>query len=224
MVTRGRRGRGGRNHARRGGGGGGGERDQLPAAIPSLTSRTAREWGVGPKPVAQPPATVPSTNRTLTSPSRTSGKGARPKPSGTTAPRPPYSGPSSLHPTAPVELPLMVVAPVEQVAQKKKATFPLDPRPTISPTIAIMLGDLPTAGSRGGSRIISHLPLKPSPTCRASLLLVADSNYQRTWAKSTSGWWSKATWRHWDSLTFKESCTSRRLSTGGSIMTPDTPC
>ena len=40
----------------------------------------------------------------------------------------------TLHPTAPVELPLKVVDPVEQVAQKRKATSPLDPRPATRPT------------------------------------------------------------------------------------------
>ena len=36
---------------------------------------------------------------------------------------PPSSGPSSLNPTVPVELLLKVIAPVEHVAQKRKATF-----------------------------------------------------------------------------------------------------
>ena len=65
------------------------------------------------------------------------GTGVVSKQSRTSASRPPSSGPSSLHPTAPVDLPLKVVAPVGQVAQKRKATSPLDPRPTTRPTNAL---------------------------------------------------------------------------------------
>ena len=134
MVTRGRRGRGGRSHARQGrlretktgsstAGGG-----PVFRAAPSPV-RSARSGAGGPKSMAQL-----SAKRAPISPSRTCGKGVVSKQSRTSAPRPPSTGPSSLHPSAPVELPLKVVAPIEQVAQKRKATSPLDPRPTTRPT------------------------------------------------------------------------------------------
>ena len=81
-------------------------------------------------PPAQPVA-VPSAKRAPNSPFRTCRKGAVSKQSNTAASRLPSSVPSSLHPTVPVELPLIVV---ESVAQKTKATSPLNPRQTTLPT------------------------------------------------------------------------------------------
>ena len=100
-----------------------------------------------PKPAAQlsfvPPLTQPGgvqRGPKPTLPSRTSGKGYYVKSA-------PYfctptainHFPSSLKPTVPVELLPTVVVPVEQVAQKRKATSLLDTRPTTRPTITITI-------------------------------------------------------------------------------------
>ena len=69
MVT-GRRGGGGTIYARqrRLRGGGAKSTAQLPAAVPSVTSQPGESDAIerGPKPVTQPPAAVPSRNRTPT--------------------------------------------------------------------------------------------------------------------------------------------------------------
>ena len=118
MESGGIRGRGGRTHAcqERLRGGGPKSAAQLPAAVPSFlpppaqlgASGAVQDGGIQ-NPAAQLPAAVLSAKRTPTSPSRTCGKGALSKQSRTSAPRPPSIGPSSLHPTAPVELPPKVV-------------------------------------------------------------------------------------------------------------------
>ena len=105
--------------------------------------------------MAKPPAAVPS----ATSPSRTCGKVVVSKQSRTSAPHPPSSGPSSLHPTAPVELPLKVVAPVEPVAQNRKETIPLDPRQTTRPTNS----PSPTRWEVADSRIMGRFNVYTTP-------------------------------------------------------------
>ena len=126
----------------RGGKGGGGPKQaaQLSAAVPSFVPPPAqpgvsREVQAGPKPVAKPLGAVPFGNRNPASPTRTTGKGSRQKyVTFTSPPRPSVTGRSTLHPTAPVEPPATAVVPVEQVAQKRKATSPLPPRTVTRPT------------------------------------------------------------------------------------------
>ena len=86
--------------------------------------------GGGPKSVAKPSGAVPSDNWNPSSPTRTIGKGSRQK----SPPRPSATGTSTLLPTAPVEPPVTAVVPVEQVAQKRKASSPLLPRNVTRPT------------------------------------------------------------------------------------------
>ena len=112
----------------RGGKGGGGAKQaaQLPATVPSFVPPPAqpgvsREVQWGPKPVAKPPGAVPSGIRNPASPIRTTGKGCRQKYlTFVSPPRPSATGRSTLLPTAPVEPPVTVVVPGEQVAQKRK--------------------------------------------------------------------------------------------------------
>ena len=100
------------------------------SCIPQPSQERQERCSGGSKQVTQLPAAVPSAKRNPTSPSRTCGKGSVSKQFRTSAPRPPSTGPSSLHPSAPVELPPKVVPTVKQVAQKRKATT----RPTNSPS------------------------------------------------------------------------------------------
>ena len=135
--------------------------------------RVSREVQRGPKPVAKPPGAVPSGNRNPTSPAKTTGKGPRRKRVPFTSPPPPSStGRSTLYPTATVERPATVEVPVEQVAQKRKASSPLPPRTVTRPTIP----PAPTRWEMARSRIkgrfkdyitppfdnIADLPRKPA--------------------------------------------------------------
>ena len=89
----------------------------------------------GPKPVAKSPGAVLSGNRNPTSPARTTENGPRSKLAPfMSPPRPISTGRSTLHPTAPVERPATAEVPVEQVAQKRKASSPLSPRTVTRPT------------------------------------------------------------------------------------------
>ena len=68
-------------------------------------------------------------------PTRTTGNGPRKKyVTFTSPPRPSVTGRSTLQPTAPVEPPVTAVVPVEQVAQKRKTSWPLLPRTVMRPT------------------------------------------------------------------------------------------
>ena len=126
--------------ARGGQEGGGGPKPvaKLPAAVPSFVPPPAqpgasREVQGGPKPVAKPPVAVPSGNRSPDSPTRTTRTGPRQKyPTYTSTPRSSNTG-STLLPTAPVEPPVTAVVPVEQVAQKRKASSPLPPKTVTRP-------------------------------------------------------------------------------------------
>ena len=135
----------------------------LPAAVPSFLPPSAQPEASG---AVQGGGGGEEQNRRLNSwrlspvceadpdsPSRRCGKGVVSK---KWAPRPSSSGPSSLHLSAPVELPPMVVAPVEQVAQKRKATTD-DPSHQL--TIANTLG---LARSRIKGRLNNYItpPLK----------------------------------------------------------------
>ena len=111
---------------------------KLPAAVqsfvpPPAQSGASREVQGGPKPVAKPPVAVPSGNRSPDSPTRTTRKGPRQKyPTYTSTPRSSKTG-STLLPTAPVEPPVTALVPVEQVAQKRKASSPLPPKTVTRP-------------------------------------------------------------------------------------------
>ena len=111
---------------------------KLPAAVPSFVPPPAqpgasREVQGGPKPVAKPQVAVPSGNRSPDSPTRTTRKGPRQKyPTHTSTPRSSKSG-TTLPSTAPVEPPVTMVVPVEQVAQKTKASSPLPPKTVTRP-------------------------------------------------------------------------------------------
>ena len=113
----------------RGGGGGPKPAAKLPAAVPSFVPPPAqpeasREVQGCPKPVAKPPVAVPSGNRSPDSPTRKTRKGPRQKyPTYTSTPRLSKTG-MTLLPTAPVEPPVTAVVPIEQVAQKRKASSP----------------------------------------------------------------------------------------------------
>ena len=104
---------------------------QLSAAVPSFVPPpdqpgVSREVQGGPKPEAKPLGAIPSGNRDTGSPARTTGKGPRSKLGPfTTPPRPSSTGRWTFHPTAPVERPATAEVPVEQGAQKRKATSPL---------------------------------------------------------------------------------------------------
>ena len=104
---------------------------KLPAAVPSFVPPPAqpgasREVQGGPKVVAKPLVAGPSGNRSPpSSPTRTTRTGPRPVfPTHASTPRSSTSG-STLLPTAPVEPPVTMEVPVEQVAQKRKASSPL---------------------------------------------------------------------------------------------------
>ena len=101
---------------------------KLPAAVPSFVPPPAqpgasREVQGGPKLVAKPLVAGPSGNRSPpSSPTRTGPRQVFPTHAST--PRSSTSG-STLLPTAPVEPPVTMEVPVEQVAQKRKASSPL---------------------------------------------------------------------------------------------------
>ena len=104
---------------------------KLPAAVPSFVPPPAqpgasREVQGGPKLVAKPLVAGPSGNRSPpSSPTRTTRTGPRQVfPTHASTPRSSTSG-STLLPTAPVEPPVTMEVPVEQVAQKRKASSPL---------------------------------------------------------------------------------------------------
>ena len=83
--------------------------------------------------MAKPPVAVLSGNRSPDSPTRTTRKGPRQKYlTYTSTPRSSKTG-STLLPTAPVEPPVTAVVPVEQVAQKRKASSPLPPKTVTRP-------------------------------------------------------------------------------------------
>ena len=97
---------------------------KLPAAVPSFVPPPAqpgasREVQGGPKLVAKSPVAGPSGNRSPASPTRTTRTGSRQMyPTHTSTPRLSKSG-STLPPAAPVEPPVIIEVPVEQVAQKR---------------------------------------------------------------------------------------------------------
>ena len=104
---------------------------KLPAAVPSFVPPPAqpgasREVQGGPKLVAKPLVAGPSGNRSPpSSPTRTTRTGPRQVfPTHASTLRSSTSG-STLLPTAPVEPPVTMEVPVEQVAQKRKASSPL---------------------------------------------------------------------------------------------------
>ena len=131
LETGGGRGREGRSHARQGLN----CRRRSRLLCRPLPVRSFQGSPGGPKLVAKPPGAVPSTNRNPASPARTTGKGPRSKyVAFTSPPRPSSTGRSTLHPTAPVEPPATAAVPVEQVAQKRKASSPLPPRTVTRPT------------------------------------------------------------------------------------------
>ena len=106
---------------------------KLPAAVPSFVPPPAqpgasREVQGGPKLVAKPPVAGPSGNRSPASPTRTTRTGPRQMfPTHTSTPRSSTTG-STLPPAAPVEPPVTMEVPVEQVAQKRKTvTRPVSP-------------------------------------------------------------------------------------------------
>ena len=156
---------------------------KLPAAVPSFVPLPAqpgasREVQGGPKLVAKPPVAGPSGNRSPpSSPTRTTRTGPRQVfPTHASTPRSSTSG-STLLPTAPVEPPVTMEVPVEQVAQKRKASSPLL-----------------EAGSGGGLETTSRLPWTISQTCHANRLRIYGRCSQTRWAKLTSGWRAKANW------------------------------
>ena len=94
-----------------------------------------------------------------------------------TEPRPPSTGRSSLPPTARVELPPRAVAPVEQVALKRKATSPLLPKhpSPASPT----RWECAESRLKGRFRRYITPPWTTLPTCPASFPLRQGSSSQR---------------------------------------------
>ena len=115
-------------------------------------------------------AAVPSGNRSPVSPTRTTRTGPRQMyPTYTSTPR---SSKSGTTPTAPVEPPVTMVVPVEQVAQKRKASSPLPPKTVTRPVSP----PSPTRWEKARSRIrgrfreyisppvenIADLPRKPA--------------------------------------------------------------
>ena len=150
---------------------------KLPAVVPSFVPPPAqtgasREVQGGPKPVAKPPVEVPSGNQSPDSPTRTTRKGPRQKyPAYTSTPRASKTG-TTLPPTAPVEPPVTAVVPVEQVAQKRKASPPLPPKTVTRPVSPPSPTRWETARSRIRGRFreyisppvenIADLPRKPA--------------------------------------------------------------
>ena len=167
---------------------------KLPAAVPSFVPPPAqpgasREVQGGPKLVAKPPVAGPSGNRSpASSPTRTTRTGPRQMfPTHTYTPRSSTTG-STLLPAAPVEPPVTMEVPVEQVAQKRKASSPLPSKTVTRPVSPPSPRRWETARSRGGLESTSRLPLTRSQACRANRLRTYGRFSQTRWAKSTSGW------------------------------------
>ena len=149
--------------------------------------------------MAKPQGMVLSGNRNPASATRTTGKGSRQKYlTFASPPWPSATGTSTLLPTAPVEPPVTAVIPVEQVVQKRKASLPLLPlfakrtphrtylaSRRLSHNTRLLRAlpayhlqhaeSKPKAGSRGGLRSTSLLPLITSPICCANRLRELDS-------------------------------------------------
>ena len=150
---------------------------KLPAAVPSFVPPPAqpgasREVQGGPKLVAKPPVAGPSGNRSPASPTRTTRTGPRQMyPTHTSTPRSSKSG-STLPPAAPVEPPVTMEVPVEQVAQKRKASSPLPSKTVTRPVSPPSPRRWETARSRIRGRFreyisppvdnIADLPRKPA--------------------------------------------------------------
>ena len=129
MVTRGGRGREGRSQARQGRLRGNQNRQLNCRRRSRLLSRLQPSQELpgevqgGPKLVTKPPVAGPSGNRSPpSSPTRTGPRQVFP--THTSTPRSSTTG-STLLPAAPVEPPVTMEVPVEQVAQKRKASSPL---------------------------------------------------------------------------------------------------
>ena len=172
---------------------------KLPAAVPSFVPPPAqpgasREVQGGPKLVAKPPVAGPSGNRSPpSSPTRTTRTGPRQVfPTHASTPRSSTTG-STLLPTAPVEPPVTMEVPVEQVAQKRKASSPLPSQTATRPVNHRRdAGRQLEAGSGGGLENTSRLPLRRSETCHANRLRIYGRFSQTRWAKLTSGWRAEA--------------------------------
>ena len=110
------------------------EEEAVPSFVPPPAQPGAsREVQGGPKLVAKPPVASPSGNRSPASPTRTTRTGPRQMyPTHTSTPRSSKSG-STLPPAAPVEPPVTMEVPVEQVAQKRKAASPLPSKTVTRP-------------------------------------------------------------------------------------------
>ena len=144
------------------------EEDEREEAQPGAS----REVQGAPKLVAKPPVAGPSGNRSPAAPTRTTRTGSRQmNPTYTSTPRSSKSG-STLPPTAPVELPVTMEVPVEQVAQKRKASSPLPPKTVTRPVSPPSPRRWETARSRIRGRFreyisppvdnIADLPRKPA--------------------------------------------------------------
>ena len=203
---------------------------KLPAAVPSFVPPPAqpgasREVQGGPKLVAKPPVAGPSGNRSPASPTRTTRTGPRQMyPTHTSTPRSSKSG-STLPPAAPVEPPVTMEVPVEQVAQKRKASSPLPPKTVTRPVSPPSPRRWETARSRIRGRFreyisppvdnIADLPRKPASDMwqvlpdemgKVNIGLAGRSNAMLVIS------------------TCQGSCSSRWLSTRLSITQQDTPC
>ena len=134
MVPGGRSGRVGGRHARQGRLRGAKTSSPVFCAAPN-PARSIEGSPGGPKPVAKPPGAVQSGSWNPAFPARTTGKGPRSKLDPfTNEPQSSSTGRSTLLPAAPVEPPATGAVPVEQVAQKRKASSPLPPRLSMRPT------------------------------------------------------------------------------------------
>ena len=139
METRGGRGREGRSQARQGRLRGNQNRQlncrrrsRLLCRLQPSQELPGKSRG-GPKLVAKPPVAGPSGNRSPASPTRTTRTGSRQmNRTHTSTPRSSKSG-STLPPAAPVEPPVTMEVPVEQVAQKRKASSPLPSKTVTRP-------------------------------------------------------------------------------------------
>ena len=167
----------------------------------------------GPKPVAKPPGTVLSGNRKPASTAKTDGKGATTASApAKAAPSPPSTGPLSIPPTAAGELQRW--PPVEQVAQKRRATSLLMPRQSSCPTdpTSLTCWEIAQSRMRGGLRITSLLPLKTFKICHSNRL--CQDGIGHGFDNHQFGGGEKP---H-SAGTYRGSCTSRWLSTQGSLM------
>ena len=122
--------------------------------------------------MAKPPVAGPSGNRSPASPTSTTRMGPRQMyPTHTSTPRSSKSG-STLPPAAPVEPPVTMEVPVEQVAQKRKASSPLPSKTVTRPVSPPSPRRWETARSRIRGRFreyisppvdnIADLPRKPA--------------------------------------------------------------